>query len=70
MADAAPAITNGFNESSIECVTRGMCWFHCKNNTDKHVQIHDLEKRAKIISMSIAVKSNTGYIFSRSKTFS
>ena len=35
MADAAAAITNGINESLIECLIRAMCWFHVKNCTDK-----------------------------------
>ena len=51
MADAAPAITNGFNESVIECLIRGMCWFHVKNCTDKKIKmIKDEKKRADIIS--------------------
>ena len=51
MADAAPAITNGFNESVIECLIRAMCWFHVKNCTDKKIKtIKDEKKRAAIIS--------------------
>ncbi len=34
MADAAGAITNGFNESDIVIIIRGMCWFHCKKSCD------------------------------------
>ena len=45
------AITNGFNESVIECLIRAMCWFHVKNCTDKKIKtIKDEKKRAAIIS--------------------
>ncbi len=51
MADAAAAITNGINESLIECLIRAMCWFHVKNCTDKKIKmIKDETKRAAIIS--------------------
>ena len=50
MADAAGAITNGFNESDIVIIIRGMCWFHCKKACDKQLlKVHDKDKRSDLI---------------------
>ena len=50
MADAAGAITNGFNESDIVIIIRGMCWFHYKKACDKQLlKVHDKDKRSDFI---------------------
>ena len=65
MADAAKAITNGFNESEIKIFIRGMCWFHCKKACDKQiVKVHDENKRSDIIQGIITLQlSQTPEIF-------
>ena len=57
MADAAGSITNGFNESTIQIIIRGMCWFHCKKATDRQlIRIKKLEKRSEIIQCIIVLQ--------------
>ena len=48
MADDAGSITNGFNESFIQIIIRGMCWFHCKKAADRQLILKKkLEKDLK-----------------------
>jgi hypothetical protein len=72
MADAAGAITNGFNESDIVIINRGMCWFHCKKACDKQLlKIHDKDKRSDLIQGIVTLQlAQTPDIFrSASKLF-
>lgn len=54
IADAAPAITNGFMESSLgpRLRTRIVCWFHVKKAIDKKLisLVRDKTKRSQLIS--------------------
>jgi hypothetical protein len=72
MADAAGAITNGFNESDIVIIIRGMCWFHCKKSCDKQLlKVHDKDKRSDLIQGIVTLQlAQTPDIFrSASKLF-
>jgi hypothetical protein len=72
MADAAGAITNGFNESVIIIIIRGMCWFHCKKSCYKQLlKLHDKDKRSDLIQGFVTLKlAQTPDIFrSASKLF-
>ena len=57
MADAAGAITNGFNESSILIIIKGICRLHCKKAVDTQVlRIRNEEKRSNIIQGIITLQ--------------
>jgi hypothetical protein len=72
MEDAAGAITNGFNESDIAIIIRGMCWFHCKKSYDKQLlKVLDKDKRSDLIQGIVTLQlAQTPDIFrSASKLF-
>ena len=73
MADAADAITNGFNESllGVNLNKRLMCWFHCKNAIDKKLSlIRDLASRAVVITQIVIMQlSQTPEIFQAAVIF-
>jgi hypothetical protein len=72
MVDAAGAITNGFNESDIVIIIRGMCSFHCKKSCDKQLlKVHDKDKRSDLIQGIVTLQlAQTPDIFrSASKLF-
>jgi hypothetical protein len=57
MADAAEAITHGFEMVFGENINRGVCWFHVKKCIDKKLdKIENKEKRTQIIADIIALQ--------------
>lgn len=58
MADAAGAITIGFQESALRerIYRRGMCWFHVKKATDQRLVVKDPNVRAKLIADMITMQ--------------